>query len=386
MDKELCILPFVGLYIRTDGNIYPCESVAWHTDIYCLGNLETHTLEEAWNAPAIKRLRQKIVKTGTCELSTEQKNSCMYLINHSLYEDTYKTFIEKTKEDGSYPFELQALFLERSNLCNLKCIYCCEQSSSAWEKETGVVTKKIPDEIYDEKLSPYLAKLKELFLSGGEPVIHPYTFKILKFLKIINPNLELGMATNLTYNFNKYKEFFKLYSSFKNAKIFCSIDIGGKQFEAIRVNSNWNTVENNLNELKKLNVKLYINSVMSILNVPYIKNFHKNLIDKNIIDVDSIRYLTLNGPECLDLVNLPENKKREYSAYLLSYISFLKAHESNKPNVDFYPNNKKPSTAIELIRQYMFKSSLLPSSFNYRDELIYLVSQETLGSLFAKAF
>ncbi|NBQ14076.1 MAG: radical SAM protein, partial [Proteobacteria bacterium] len=162
-------------------------------DSYCLGNLQTHTLEQAWNAPAMKRLRLKIIKTGTCELSTEQKNSCMYLINHDLYAQTYATFQSKTAPDGSYPFELQALFLKRSNLCNLKCIYCNELSSSTWEKATGNAMKRIPDEIYDEKLSPHLVHLKELFFSGGEPVLHPYTHKILKFLKSANPSIQLGM-------------------------------------------------------------------------------------------------------------------------------------------------------------------------------------------------
>lgn len=385
MDKDLCILPFVGLYIRADGNIYPCETVAWQSDLYCLGNLESCTLEEAWNAPAMKRLRLKVLNTGTCELATKQKNSCTYLLNHDLYKDSYNTFKEKIKDDGSYPFELQTLFLARSNLCNLKCIYCCEKSSTVWENETGIITKKISDEIYDEKLSPYLVNLKELFLSGGEPVLHPYNFKILKFLKKANPNLQLGMATNLTYNFEKYKEFFELFSSFNNSKIYCSVDLGGEQFEAIRINSKWSTVEANLIELKKLNVRLYLNSVITILNVPYIKKFHKDMIDKNILDVDSIRYLTLKGPECLNIQNLPEDKKREYNVFLISYIAFLRFLEIKKINVDTYPNNKLPSTAIELIKKYMYEVSDLPKTFNYKNEITKYVSKEILERLFAKA-
>jgi MoaA/NifB/PqqE/SkfB family radical SAM enzyme len=194
----------------------------------------------------------------------------------------------------------------------LKCIYCCATSSTVWEKETGVVAKKINDEHYDNKLSPHLVHLKELFLSGGEPVLHPFNFKILRFLKSINPNLRLGMATNLTYNFDKHREFFDLYCSFPNSKIFCSIDIDGERFEAIRVNSKWNLIEKNLFELKKYNTKIYFNSVISVLNTPYFKNFHKEMIQKGIIDIDSIRYLTLSGPEALSIQNLPEEKKRNY--------------------------------------------------------------------------
>lgn len=383
MDKDLCILPFVGLYIRADGNIYPCESVAWQNDAYLLGNIETHTLEEAWNAPSLKHLRLKVLKLGTCELSNEQKNSCMYLIDHSLYTESYKTFRDKIKKDGSYPFELQVLFLERSNLCNLKCIYCCETSSTVWENETGKITKKVPDEFYDEKISPHLVKLKELFLSGGEPVLHPYNFKILKFLKQANPKIKLGMATNVTYNIEKYKDFFDLYSSFNDSKIYCSVDLGGEQFEAIRVNSKWDLVEKNLKILKTYNIKLFFNTVISVLNVPYFKQFHKEMIDKNIIDIDSIRYLTLRGPECLNIQNLDENKKREYTSHLLSYYAFLRAGETKKDNINTYPNNKLPSQALEGILTYLVTPST-KLKFNYREQLFNYISKETLTRLFSK--
>jgi len=384
MDKELCILPFVGLYIRADGNIYPCETVAWENDNYYLGNLETHTLEEAWNALPMRKLRQKILRTGTCELSTPQKNSCMYLINYKLYEDTYKEFMSKVKEDGTYPFNLQVLFLERSNLCNLKCVYCCETSSSIWEKEKGVTVKKVPEELYDSKLSPYLVKLRELFLSGGEPVIHPYNYKILRFLKKANPNLRLGMATNLTYSFEKYREFFDLYSSFKESKVFCSVDLGGKQFEAIRVNSKWDIVLANLKELKKLNLKIYFNSVISILNIPYIKQFHQEMINEKIIDIDSIRYLTLKGPECMDLRHLTEDKKREYKIYILSYYAFLKAQELKKENIDLYPTNKLPSETIDLIYNFLLEKPSTSRRVDYRAELVNYISRDTLERLFLK--
>jgi radical SAM protein with 4Fe4S-binding SPASM domain len=374
----------VGLYIRADGNIYPCESVAWESDAFCLGNLETHTLEQAWNAKPMKRLRQKIIRTGTCELSTPQKNSCMYLINFKLYEDTIKELMSKVGEDGTYPFNLQLLFLERSNICNLKCVYCCETSSSIWEKENGVVTRKVPEELYDSKLSPYLVHLKELFLSGGEPVIHPYNYKILKFLKKANPKVRLGIATNLTYSYEKYKDFFELYSSFAESKIFCSIDLNGERFEAIRINSKWDTVLLNLKELKKLNLKIYFNSVVSILNIPYIKQFHQEMINEKIIDVDGIRYLTLKGPECMDLRHLDEKKKQEYKIFILSYYAFLKGLESKKTIIDLYPNNKLPSEAISLIYNYTLKKPSTAKNINYRSELLKYISKETLERLFLK--
>ena len=120
IDKNLCILPWISLYIRADGNIYPCESVAWQDNEYLLGNLNNTTLKDAWNHDVMKKLRLKVITSQSCELSNEEKNSCMYLINHTLYSDVYDSYKQNTQSDGTYRYDIKALFLERSNLCNLQ--------------------------------------------------------------------------------------------------------------------------------------------------------------------------------------------------------------------------------------------------------------------------
>jgi len=353
MNTEFCILPWVSLYIRADGNIYPCESVAWNGDDYLLGNIEDCSLEQAWNHRVMCELRKKVLQLGTCELSNVQKNSCMYLINHSLYTEAYKN-ITKTQSDGTAEFTLQALFLERSNMCNLKCVYCCATSSSIWEKVSDIKIQKISDEDYDKKLLPYLNKLKEIFLSGGEPVINPYNYKILTHLLKHNPSIQIGIATNLSYDISKYINFFAALSKFTNTRVFCSIDDEGERFENIRVNSKWSLVKKNLRALKQYNIKIYFNSVISILNAFYFKEFHKNLINDDIIDIDSIRYITLAGPSNLCIQGLSDNKKDELKSYLLKYYAFLRSKENRKHNIDTYPNYKKPSDAIKQIIEFLY--------------------------------
>jgi radical SAM protein with 4Fe4S-binding SPASM domain len=382
MDTEFCILPWVSLYIRADGNIYPCESVAWNGDDYLLGNMEDCSLEQAWNHRVMCELRKKILQLGTCELSNVQKNSCMYLINHSLYAEAYKN-ITKTHPDGAAEFTLQALFLERSNMCNLKCIYCCATSSSIWEKESDVRIKKIPDEDYDIKLLPYLSKLKEIFLSGGEPVINPYNYKILTFLQEHNPNIQIGIATNLTYDISKYSKFFTALSKFTNTRVFCSIDDEGDRFENIRVNSKWSLVKKNLYALKQYNIKIYFNSVISILNAFYFKEFHKHLIHDSILDIDSIRYITLVGPESLCIQALSDNKKDELKSYLLQYYAFLRGKEKNKLNIDTYPNYKKPSDAIKQVIEFLYARA---GSEAYLQNITKYVPECILETTFTKLF
>ena len=382
IDSEFCILPWVSLYIRAEGNIYPCESVAWKGDSYLLGNIEDCSLEQAWNHRVMCELRKKVLQSGTCELSNIQKNSCMYLINHSLYAEAYKN-IANTHPDGTAEFTLQALFLERSNMCNLRCIYCCATSSSIWEKESDVKIKKISDADYDKKLLPYLNKLKEIFLSGGEPVINPYNYKILTYLQEYNPSVQIGIATNLTYDINKYSKFFTALSTFVNTRVFCSIDDEGDRFENIRVNSKWSLVKKNLHILKQYNLKIYLNSVISILNAFYLKEFHKNLILDNILDVDSIRYITLSGPESLCIQALSDNKKDELRSCLLQYYAFLRGKEKNKQNIDVYANYKKPSDAIKQVIEFLYART---GSEAYLQNITKYVPDCILKTTFTKLF
>jgi len=379
LDKNLCILPWISLYIRADGNIYPCESVAWQGDDYLLGNLNTTTLEEAWNHDMMKKLRLKVITNSTCELSNEEKNSCMYLINHSLYEDVYKNYKNETKSDGSYKVDIKALFLERSNLCNLQCLYCCDVSSSSWERKNKTNIMKISDTVYDLKVLPITNNLRELFLSGGEPVINKYNKKLLQHLINHNPNIELGMATNLTYNFELYEEFFSLLEKFNNTKVFCSVDSSETRHDFIRINSNWNTVKTNLNKLKNYKVRIYFNSVISLLSAFYLKEFHETLINMKIIGIDGIRYINLTGPEELCIQSLSFNKKKELKEYLISYINFLKENENLSNNIDLYPNNNKPSQAADNIIKFLFKKL---GNNNYIDNLSKFVSIDTIKKHF----
>jgi sulfatase maturation enzyme AslB (radical SAM superfamily) len=268
-------------------------------------------------------------------------------------------------------------------MCNLKCVYCCATSSSIWEKASDVKIKKISDADYDKKLLPYLSKLKEIFLSGGEPVITPYNYKILTYLQEYNPNVQIGIATNLTYDISKYSKFFVALSKFTNTRVFCSIDDEGDRFENIRVNSKWSLVKKNLYKLKQYNLKIYLNSVISILNAFYLKEFHKNLILDNILDVDSIRYITLSGPESLCIQALSDNKKDELRSYLLQYYAFLRGKENSKMNVDVYANYKKPSDAIKQVIEFLYART---GSEAYMQNITKYVPDCILKTTFTKLF
>lgn len=369
MQEYFSLVPWTGIYLRTDGNAYPCESVAWEGDNdYCVGNIQTHSFEEMWNHEVYRKMRLQVLKTKKCSIDNELTNSCTYLQKRHLYNQDIDYYKLNTKEDGSFLFNLKKIDLERSNICNLACVYCNPVSSSSWAKKLKTEPqKRIPDEIYWERLNPVLPQLEEIAFAGGEPVLDVFNEQILDKLISLNRFINVNMSTNVTYDLQKRISMFQKLEKFQT-RIFCSVDSWGKTFETIRENSNWDLVFNNLKQLKTMNFKLLYCITISVLNCFTLKEYHEFLLNNNLADVDSIRYQPVCHPAWLSIRNLSGNKKKQLKYYFLNYIMFLKKLENSKgSDLDIWCNNKPVSEALaDLITKYLYTKE---GSENYLSEL-----------------
>ena len=169
--------------------------------------------------------------------------------------------------DNEYNFNVKPSYLEVnfSHACNQKCIYCSPHLSSSWYEEieqfgafnllakkyndercTEVKpynhndllgleeTGKLPFEVRKEnkikkKDNPYVKAfwkwLPEIYdnlhhfrMTGGEPLMHKDTFKVLNYiLENPSPNLQIGITTNLCpSNNNTFKNFIKILKKLEN--------------------------------------------------------------------------------------------------------------------------------------------------------------------------
>ncbi len=85
---------------------------------------------------------------------------------------------------------LEHIIMEITNVCNLNCMHCYNDSGCRTENElTLEEVYKVIDEIKN------LGVLR-ITLSGGEPLMHPHFFEIAEYIK--EHNLELGLFTNGT--------------------------------------------------------------------------------------------------------------------------------------------------------------------------------------------
>lgn len=171
--------------------------------------------------------------------------------------------------DNEYKFNVKPAYLEVnfSHTCNQKCIYCSPHLSSSWYEEieefgpfklktlgkkfnhsTTITevdhlhndiryleqTGKLPFEVRKEnkikkKDNPYVKafwkwlpdiydNLHHFRMTGGEPLMHKDTFKMLNYiLENPSPNLQIGITTNLCpSNNNTFKNFIKILKKLEN--------------------------------------------------------------------------------------------------------------------------------------------------------------------------
>jgi organic radical activating enzyme len=187
-----------------------------------------------------------------------------------------------------------------SSVCNFKCIYCDSTFSSKWKSEI----EEFGSYKIDEKFSlhqnfsvdrsksnqsiaafwkwwPQLREnVKQLKLSGGEPLLHQETFQIIHHLSsTFSPNLKFSLNTNLGVPEPIIEKFCAALSTLENkvssVSIFVSMESVGKRAEYIRFGLNWNLFEKNLEKLLSADTaqEIVFNSSLTCLSLPFYSEF-----------------------------------------------------------------------------------------------------------------
>jgi len=346
--RNFCILPWSHLYFFTDGFAYPCPKLAGDSK-FRLGKNDD-SIEALWNSDVLKTMRMRMLQNKNipeCDLHCNDNiSSCKKHVGLDLLEYVQSNIIG-TLADGSSPkVTLIGANIIDSNLCNLKCVYCHKNYSS--KHFDGTILKGINDgtEIY----STYFNNLKEIWLAGGEPVLHEMSYKIL--LRLIDENktdIRLRVITNLSHTSYKGNDFYKLLSKFKNAIVFGSWDMDGQIGEYIREGSDSNKIKNTINYINSLNIRFYLQPVISIFNIMFLHDFHVRLFEEKLIKKDNVRYYPLTEPDYYRISILPDDIKFKISEDLYSYIDWI----NQEKNIDNYANHEHPSLYVNRIIKLM---------------------------------
>jgi hypothetical protein len=201
-----------------------------------------------------------------------------------------------------------------------------------------------------ELYTKYFDGLKEIWLAGGEPVLHDMSYKILERLIAENKlDTRIRVITNLSCVGLKNKDFYKLLSNFKNAIVYGSWDMDGAIGEYIREGSNSDTIYKTIHHINSQHIKFYLQPVISIFNIFYLYDFHKRLYEKGLIKRDNVRYYPLTDPDYYRISILPDNMKLRITELLHNYIEWLEVEQAP----DLYANHERPGSYVYRIIKLM---------------------------------
>lgn len=233
--RILCKAPFNSLRLSLNGNIQIC---CVNKD-FILGKYPEIKIKDAWFSEKINIIRKHITEKDL-SLGCYECDSQIAIGATSSVKAKFYNHLKINKND--YPSLIE---FELDNNCNLECIMCNPQTSSAINKSCNLKTIQpspynatIVDEI--EEFIPHLSHANFI---GGEPFLIPIYYSLIEKMLNINPKIIFNISTNGTILNEKIKSLLNR----GRFDLAVSIDsIKKETFELIRKNATLETVLENI--------------------------------------------------------------------------------------------------------------------------------------------
>jgi len=354
--------PFTGLATREDGAVKVC------CRSHPIGFIQDAPLEYHWNSETMTRIRRQVLigerpkECAPCfSLEDQGVESLRQRHIAGVIPESritlYPNAVSNMRHDFTMPFEIPTMEIKLNNLCNLKCRMCNPLDSTSWQdwdkvvpfykKENNYLVSTVerlvkkpgqyigPFDDTDnwwasfEKLIPHFKRVE---FAGGEPLMDPQHYRILDMLKPYGKNIEIKYATNgTTLGISKGRTIYDYWPHFRSVAVNVSIDGIHDVYNYIRGNGDFNQVEENIKEIKKIpNVSRVVGAFTAqagnILQAA-------ECIDYFINKMDIVFYShRVSYPNCLSAQVLPNDLKVLAITKLLSVKSQIDDWDAIKNN------------------------------------------------------
>jgi organic radical activating enzyme len=386
----------VTLYLQT-GETHSCYHPAPHK----IELAELKKNPSALHNTSVKKQERKEmlegVQTKGCQYCWNIENmgpdyiSDRHIKTASIFtEKRYKQIINNPWDKNVNPEYIEISF---GNECNFKCGYCHPKASSRFYneiKQYGPVTSVINHrcdidwmDLYErEEKNPYVdawwkwwptarKTLNILRITGGEPLMHVSTWKLLQSLKDdpmpkleLNVNSNLGVKSALVNKLITEVNYLSENSGFKRFKLFTSLDTWGPRAEYIRTGLDLKLWEQNFHAiLSQTKFPITFMITFNILSVTTFKSLLEKILEwrkqygwYDELNEHRIRFDTpyLKEPLQYDMNILP---KKEFMPYMHKSLKFM------EDNVNDADPTKFTSVEFEKFRRvvdYMASTEYSP--------------------------
>lgn len=314
---NFCPLPFGHTAISTNGNFGICCTHYPPSDQ--LVNINHHDYKTWADSLYVKEIQDSF-KQGIKHPGCKQCWNLEAVGQQSMRQQVsteYKILkiVEPTPAVSPVSVEIQL-----GNLCNLKCLMCCEQDSSAILQENQRLGINLSnqqdydwgDDAFKNLNSLLSTKPKVINIRGGEPFYNKNLLKLVTDLsdRGICTDTMLHITTNATVINSQWCQ---VLEKFRLVRLMVSVDATDELYEYMRFPAKWNTVAKNIKSLQKYkNFNVVLNAVVQNLNVSKIGSLVNWAKEQNL----HLRLAPLVGQKHLAITNLPHQLKQQAISHL----------------------------------------------------------------------
>jgi organic radical activating enzyme len=229
-----------------------------------IGNIKKNTIQEVITGPVVNGMKQAMARgewAPGCRWCQRLEETT------GVSGRTVRRVSEETQAaidtDPDF-FKLEHLVVNWSNLCNLACVYCNPETSTAWQSIKKIPINHVKNEHADliELARTQGHNIQGLSLGGGEPLLQRGLEKFLDYIDssqvsvMITTNLSVDLENNSIYQRLKTWPRVEWMISFDNAN--------QDQFEYVRHGANWDKFLNNIEVMKRDNQKIIAHPAYSV--------------------------------------------------------------------------------------------------------------------------
>lgn len=337
-----CVLPWIHLYVGTDGNVLPCcQGDHQHS----MGNIEEHSIDNIVKSSGFNQLRKNMLsgtRSKECNRCYIQEDAGLKSarLSHSTRWKTIKQ--NNLNKDGSIDrFDPVYLDIRLNNICNLKCRMCSGYFSSAIAQEEVILFGKKESVQASLKLQQrnsglieilkYIPTVEKIYFAGGEPLLAAEHYEILDALIACgNTELEITYNTNFTTLNYRGRSVLDLWKQFNNITVSASLDACGAVAEYVRHGTNWNVIESNLKLVKFHcpHVNFNVKSTVGLLNIDSLIKLQKDWCDFGVLDISKFSLSSMISPAHLTVCALPVEHKHRLEQIINHHIVWCKKNNA----------------------------------------------------------
>lgn len=279
--QHFCAVPWNHFEVWPTGDIRTCSKGQF------FGNINETSIENILNSNKVRSIKDDLL----ADKLNKNCNGCHKLTipgehydlrNH--YNPMFKSF--DIDYENTQAFELHGIDLHWNNTCNFKCVYCNPLQSSLIAEEQKIPVRKSSTENIDKIIEMIVKNqyvMKEIYLSGGEPLLIKHNATLLAQIK--NKELPLRINSNISVA-NDNNAVFAEIKKFKNVLWTVSSEANGERFSYIRNGGTWTGFTKHLENIKKLGHNIRLNSVFFIGSLATIfDNIEYFIVNHDVTDI-----------------------------------------------------------------------------------------------------